>query len=174
MRRRRSVLNTPLDSPAAYKTRKLPSTRIRVALVESLPFEAIAVTDLLEKNGYDVVHQSIGDAFLGMLAHETFDMLLLDWSLHDFSGYDVLRRVREELRLKVPVRMTTARGGELGVVQALNLLKSFEKRRCKLFAARALLQGHAFSGPIETNAVGTGRDVFTGTCHYRSKMTPLK
>lgn len=113
-------MNTLLDSPTAYKTTKLPSPRIRVALLESLPSEAIAVTDLLEKNGHDVVHQSDGDAFLDMLAHEPFDMLLLDWSLHDLSGYDVLRRVREELRLNVPVLMLTARDGELEVVQALN------------------------------------------------------
>lgn len=96
------------------------SHRIRVALLESLPGEAIAVTDLLEKNGHIVVHQTNSEAFLDMLTHESFDMLLLDWSLHDLSGYDVLRRVREELHSNVPVLMITARGGELEVVQALN------------------------------------------------------
>jgi len=93
---------------------------VRVALLESLPAEAIAVTDLLEKNGHNVVHQSNGDAFFDMLTREQFDMLLLDWSLHDLSGYDVLRRVREELRSNVPVLMLTAREGELEVVQALD------------------------------------------------------
>jgi len=93
---------------------------VRVALLESLPAEAIAVTDLLEKNGHNVVHQSNSDAFFEMLTREQFDMLLLDWSLHDLSGYDVLRRVRSELRSNVPVLMLTAREGEHEVVQALD------------------------------------------------------
>jgi len=113
-------LNTLLESTPPYRTSKMPSPRLRVALLESLPADADAVTDLLEKNGHDVEHRSNGDAFLDMVARETFDLLLLDWSLHDLSGYDVLRRVREDLHSNVPVLMLTARGGELEVVQALN------------------------------------------------------
>lgn len=113
-------MNTLQDISTSPRNGKMPSPRLRVGLLESFPADANALTDLLEKNGHDVIHESNGDEFLSLVARESFDMLLLDWSPHDLSGYDVLRRVREELHSDVPVLMLTARSGELEVVQALN------------------------------------------------------
>ena len=113
-------MNTLQDISTPLRNGKMPSPRLRVGLLESFPADANALTDLLEKNGHDVTHESNGDEFLSLVAREPFDMLLLDWSPHDLSGYDVLRRVREELHSDVPVLMLTARSGELEVVQALN------------------------------------------------------
>lgn len=92
---------------------------VRVALLEDSPEEAMAVKELLLAHRMDVSHQSRADTFLEMLRRDSFDVLVLDWNVPGMTGYEVLRRVRDELGLSVPVVMVTARGGEFEVVQAL-------------------------------------------------------
>jgi len=108
------------ESSVSYKSGDAQAARRRIALLEDSPAEAQAVMELLANNGHEVVHQKRGEAFLEMLQHDSFDILILDWSVPDLSGYGVLRRVRDDLRSNVPVLMLTARDGEFEVVQALN------------------------------------------------------
>ena len=109
------------DSTVTYKSGQpqMQVMRVRVAFLEDSPEEATAVQNLLAQNGYDVFHQSNGKDFLDMLRQDTFDLLMLDWNVPNLSGYEVLRRVRDELRSNVPAMMLTGRGGEFEVVQAL-------------------------------------------------------
>lgn len=108
------------ESTLSYKSSDAQAARRRIALLEDSPAEAQAVIELLLNNGHEVAHQKRGEAFLEMLRRDSFDILILDWSVPDLSGYAVLRHVRDDLRSNVPVLMLTARGGEFEVVQALN------------------------------------------------------
>ena len=83
------------ESSVSYKSSAAQAARRRIALLEDSPAEAQAVMELLVNNGHEVVHQKRGEAFLEMLQRDSFDILILDWSVPDLSGYSVLRRVRE-------------------------------------------------------------------------------
>jgi DNA-binding response OmpR family regulator len=58
-------------------------------------------------------------ALLRALRRENFDMLLIDWSLPDFSGLEVLRWVRVQLRERVPVLFITESRNEADVIEGL-------------------------------------------------------
>lgn len=106
------------ESSASFDGRD--GARLRVALLEDSIEEAETIKDLLRRNSHDVVHLANGDAFYDLLQRDSFDLLMLDWNVPGLSGYEVLRRVRNEMASSVPVLMLTARAGEFEVVQALN------------------------------------------------------
>lgn len=58
-------------------------------------------------------------ALLRALRRESFDLLLLDWSLPDFSGLEVLRWARVQLKERVPVLFITEARREADVVEGL-------------------------------------------------------
>ena len=58
-------------------------------------------------------------AFLEALAHEQFDLLLLDWNLPDSSGQLALTWIRENIGWSLPVIFVTARNAEIDIVNAL-------------------------------------------------------
>lgn len=53
------------------------------------------------------------------LKRESFDLLLIDWVLPDISGLDVLKQLRDQSTISVPVVMMTARDSEADIVEAL-------------------------------------------------------
>jgi DNA-binding response OmpR family regulator len=58
-------------------------------------------------------------ALLRALRTERFDLLLIDWSLPDFSGLEVLRWARVQLKERVPVLFTTEARSEADVIEGL-------------------------------------------------------
>lgn len=58
-------------------------------------------------------------ALLRALRRESFDLLLIDWSLPDFSGLEVLRWARVQLKERVPVLFITEARREADVVEGL-------------------------------------------------------
>ena len=108
------------DLPVSFRSGDEGLARRRVALLEDSAEEALAVQEWLGYNGMDVHHRTRAEAFFDMLRRDSFDVLVLDWNVPDLTGYEVLRRVRHDLRLETPVLMLTARTGEVEVVQALN------------------------------------------------------
>ena len=120
--------------------------RSRVALLESLSAEAGAIIDVLRQSDIEVIHLHCSEDFIELLARESFDMLILDWSPEDLSGYEMLRHVREELHLETPVMMLSSRGAEAAVVLALNdgandfVVKPWRPREL-LARVNALLRG---------------------------------
>lgn len=95
------------------------SETLRVALLLDSPEEASTMRRLLCSNGMEVSHQSRADAFVEMLRRDSFDLLVVDLGIQRSSGLQVLRRVRNDLGLTVPLIMTAPAGNELEVVQAL-------------------------------------------------------
>lgn len=73
----------------------------------------------LESEGYDCAEAGNGQQALQQIRRETWDLLLLDWSLPDFSGVEVCRRLRQA-RLATPVLMLTARDDVRERVEALD------------------------------------------------------
>jgi len=74
---------------------------------------------LLEGAGHTVHVYSRGRALLGKLAHESYDLIIIDWEVPDVSGLEVLRTARAQLLTNTPILFLTHRDSEHDIVQAL-------------------------------------------------------
>lgn len=67
---------------------------------------------ILEQRGFHVTGARGGAEALGLLATQTFDLVLLDVMMPEVDGFTVCRRIKEDVRLKdMPVIFLTAKGG---------------------------------------------------------------
>jgi two-component system, OmpR family, response regulator RegX3 len=95
------------------------STGMRVALLEDDPSQAELLSHWLVSAGLLCSRYERGGSLLHALTQESFDVLVLDWSLPDIKGLDVLKYVRGVLQSSVPIIFVSARGCEVDVVTAL-------------------------------------------------------
>ena len=98
----------------------MTSTFRRVALLEDDPSQADILLHWLSSAGFACSRYEHGQSLLHALRHESFDALVVDWSLADINGLEVLKQVRRTLRLSVPILLVSARANEADIVTALN------------------------------------------------------
>lgn len=72
----------------------------------------------LEQKGFEVAIAYNGDQALKKYESEEPDLILLDWSMPDISGIDVLKRIRENQNF-VPVVMITGKSAKEDIVEGL-------------------------------------------------------
>lgn len=72
----------------------------------------------LKETGFDVCTAYNGSEALGMYEREEPDIILLDWSMPDLSGIDVLKKIREAQNF-VPVIMVTGKSAKEEIVEGL-------------------------------------------------------
>lgn len=81
--------------------------------------------ELLEKEGYQVIAETGQAAALGLLEQEKFDLILLDISLPDGSGYAICSAAKakdkDNLNNNVPVIFITAYDDEASAVTGLDM-----------------------------------------------------
>jgi DNA-binding response OmpR family regulator len=96
---------------------------VRLLLVEDDNHVAAALSAVLGKHGFDVVHARSGEeALRELLPSENatpFGVVLLDLGLPDQDGFEVCGRIRKIS--STPVIMVTARGGVRSRIHGLNL-----------------------------------------------------
>ena len=92
---------------------------MRIALLEDDPDHGAQLQALLEGGGHRVHLFTRGRPLLNRLAHESFDVIVLDWVVPDLSGFDVLRTIRSQTVSDTPVLFLTHRDSEADVVAAL-------------------------------------------------------
>ena len=54
-----------------------------------------ALTELLESERYDVTSANNGMDALGLILKETFDVIILDLTMSEFNGLDVIQRLKD-------------------------------------------------------------------------------
>jgi two-component system, OmpR family, response regulator MprA len=91
----------------------------RVLIVDDDPELRRFLRGELTFEGYSCGEAGSGQQALTLIRNETWDLVLLDWSLPDFSGVEVCRRVRQA-NLAMPVLMLTARDDVRERVEALD------------------------------------------------------
>jgi len=95
----------------------IPSPRLLI--VDDDPELRVFLRTELEIEGYACTEAASGQQALGLIRAESWDLLLLDWTLPDFSGVEICRRLRGSDD-QTPVLMLTARDDVRERVEALD------------------------------------------------------
>lgn len=95
----------------------MPSARLLI--VDDDPSLRQFLRTELELEGYSCQEAATGQQALGLIRGESWDLLLLDWTLPDFSGVEICRRLRTS-HDHTPVLMLTGVDGIEDRVKALD------------------------------------------------------
>ena len=93
---------------------------MRIAILEDDPDQLALLSRWLVNAGHQVHGYLLGNVVLRNAARESFDLFMLDWEVPDISGVDVLRWIRSNLSMTVPILFVTVRDTEEDIVHALN------------------------------------------------------
>lgn len=93
---------------------------MRIALLEDDDDQAQLLKLWLTEAGHACHTFASSRRFLKEIAHESYDLFLLDWEIPDLNGFEVLTWVRENVEARVPVMFVTARDEERDIVAALD------------------------------------------------------
>ncbi len=93
---------------------------VRVLVVDDEASMRELLTILLRQEGYDVVTADGGEAAVGLLGRETFDLVITDLRMAGADGLDVLRAAREQAPRTV-VLVVTAYASTESAVEAMKL-----------------------------------------------------
>ena len=74
----------------------------------------------LQAVGHDCHVFQDGDSLIKELRRESYDLLVLDWSLPDMSGPEIVEWVRENLTERIPILFLTNRREERDIVEGLS------------------------------------------------------
>jgi len=102
------------DAPTSTQARK------RVLLVEDESAIRTVVSEILRRDGFEVIEASAGQAGIRTAVAREPDIILLDWVLPDISGLDVCREIRRQGVL-CPVLMLTGRSSKVDMVVGLEV-----------------------------------------------------
>ena len=91
----------------------------RILIVEDDRKIAQLESDYLESNGYETEMIEDGYQVIPELKENPYDLLLLDLMLPGCSGYDICRKIRDEI--DIPILMVTARTEGTDVIRGLGL-----------------------------------------------------
>ncbi|HEX8568658.1 MAG TPA: response regulator [Caulobacteraceae bacterium] len=121
---RRATLPGMVDTPASpdAPVQPEPGASPRLLIVDDVFDNRAVLVRRFERRGYEVTEADSGTAGLELIAHQKFDMVLLDWMMPDLDGLEVLRRIRQtHSSVELPVIMVTAKTQSEDIVQALTL-----------------------------------------------------
>ncbi len=84
-------------------------TPAKILVVDDTPRNVKLLADLLSAKGYNVLTAASGREALARVEQEKPDLVLLDVVMPEMSGYEVCRKIREDLSIGIlPVVMVTA------------------------------------------------------------------
>jgi len=92
----------------------------RILVVEDDKAILRGVTDVLKKEGFEVLGAPDGRKGLDQALRDDVDLAILDVRLPEMDGFEVCRRIRED-RLQFPILMLTAKSQEADKVLGLGL-----------------------------------------------------
>jgi DNA-binding response OmpR family regulator len=92
---------------------------MRIAILDDDDSQVQLISYLLEKAGFACHGFADGHGLLKDLKRESFDLLVLDWSVPDMNGTEIMTWVRANLPQRVPVLFVTGRTSENDIVAGL-------------------------------------------------------
>lgn len=92
---------------------------MHIAALEDDVDEANLIRHVLEEAGHTCELFATGASLLTILPAPRFDLLILDWRLPDMTGFDVLKKIRNELGLEMLVLFLSNHDLQEHIVAAL-------------------------------------------------------
>jgi DNA-binding response OmpR family regulator len=92
---------------------------MRIAVLEDDDSQRDWTNSFMLALGYACHAYASSEALLRDLRRENFDLLILDWNIPDMSGLEVVRWVRANLKVRVPVLFVISHVDEADLVEAL-------------------------------------------------------
>jgi two-component system, OmpR family, response regulator RegX3 len=92
---------------------------MHIAVLEDNPDDAQHTCEVIARLGHTVSSYARSSQFYNALKQTQFDACVFDWELQETSGVEVLRHVRDFLKLSLPIVFLTARNAEKDVVDVL-------------------------------------------------------
>lgn len=144
---------------------------MRIAALDDEPSQLELIRQTLEGLGHECHGFPDGRSLLRALRQESFDLLVLDWTLPDMSGPDVVRVIRQEMLNRLPVLFVTNRREEADLVEGLSVgaddFMAKPIRQGELTARVAALLRRAYPGQHEA-------EVSFGPYHFLPHSRSLK
>lgn len=118
----------------------------KVLIVEDDSMTRKALEHRMKLDGYDTITAPDGLKALDLLRNGGFDVLLTDLHMPNFSGLDLIKKVRTELKINIPVIMVTRVGLEETVLAAFEhgaddyITKPFSPDELSLRVKKAILR----------------------------------
>ncbi len=145
-----------------------------IAILEDDADIAGVVKNWLSDAGHHCRIFNSGKKLTACVPTESFDFFVLDWNVHDMSGLEVARLLREGNRANAPILFVTVRNAEADIVSALHagaddfMVKPI--RRGELVARiNALVRRSTYSQPAQDEqifppyrVVPSSRQIFLG------------
>jgi two-component system phosphate regulon response regulator PhoB len=135
----------------------------RILVVEDDPAVTVLIAATLTHSGYSVEVTADAELAWKRLVSSPHDAVLLDWMLPGITGFQLLRRLRADIRMRdLPVLMLTARVDEVDKIAALEagvddyVTKPFSPRElvARLKAVLRRRDRQAGEGTLESGDIG--------------------
>lgn len=154
---------------------------MHIASLEDNSAEGELIQSVLADAGYRCTLFTSGRDIVAALSRpHTFDMLLLDWEVHDINGFEVLHWVRSNLGHALPVMFVTSRNQEADLVSGLQagaddyMIKPI--RKAELVARLAALARRLAPSPVVQEPLRCGVyefDPVTATARLKGRPVDL-
>jgi DNA-binding response OmpR family regulator len=137
--------------------------RMRIASLDDELAQRDLIRCVVTAAGHSCQLFETGQALIRALRSETFDLIVVDWTLPDMGGPEVVRWIRANVDAPIPILFVTNRSDERDVVEGLAsgaddyLIKPIRVR--ELQARVSALQRRAYPGHQD-------RDVIVGRCRF--------
>lgn len=92
---------------------------MRIAALDDESGELDLIRATMEGIGHECHDFSDGRSLLRELRQQTYDLLILDWTLPDMQGPAVVKWIREDLNSRLPILFVTNRREEVDMVEGL-------------------------------------------------------
>jgi DNA-binding response OmpR family regulator len=92
---------------------------MRIAALDDEPCQLELIRHTMEDMGHECHGFTEGKVLLRDLRQQSYDLLILDWSLPDVQGPRVVRWIRKDLHSRIPILFVTNRREEQDMVEGL-------------------------------------------------------
>lgn len=93
---------------------------MRIAALDDEPGQLDLIKSTMEGIGHECHGFSDGRSLLRELRQQTYDLLILDWTLPDVQGPSIVKWIREDLNSRLPILFVTNRREESDMVEGLS------------------------------------------------------
>lgn len=96
-----------------------------ILIVEDDQVNQWVIQEILENEGYMTSIVSDGNTALKEISHNNFDIILLDLQLPDISGYEIVKKIRENER-----KSNISKDNQLPIIALTGFASDSEKKKC--------------------------------------------